>query len=201
MNDTESEVIADIKFRQAMGLNKYKTTVAENPLSLREWLQHALEECLDQAVYLKRAIQEFDEMMKPEPSEPVEQWRDATEADRSFEPQRLRVRDDGDSDWLYLDGQQLLVSGLGNGFGVFDSIGLVGWDQCQVLAKPKSVIKESLTTESDDWISWNGGKNPVPGKKVDVVYRNSNVTSWHSEAFCWESDGGDYDIIKYRVIK
>jgi hypothetical protein len=34
--------------------------VAENPLPLREWLEHAYEETLDQAIYLKRAIAEID---------------------------------------------------------------------------------------------------------------------------------------------
>jgi hypothetical protein len=57
----EAEVCLDIGRRQALGKNKYGTTVAENPLSLREWLHHAYEECLDQAVYLKRAIEEIDE--------------------------------------------------------------------------------------------------------------------------------------------
>ena len=56
----EAEVCADIARRQQMGINKYGTTVADNPLTLREWLQHALEEALDQAVYLKRAIAELD---------------------------------------------------------------------------------------------------------------------------------------------
>ena len=56
----EAEVCADIARRQQMGINKYGTTVADNPLTLREWLQHALEEALDQAVYLKRAIAEID---------------------------------------------------------------------------------------------------------------------------------------------
>lgn len=40
------------------GINR--TTVAENPLPLRQWLQHALEEALDQAVYLQRAIEELE---------------------------------------------------------------------------------------------------------------------------------------------
>jgi hypothetical protein len=39
---------------------KYRMTVADNPLSVREWLTHAYQECLDQAVYLKRAIEEID---------------------------------------------------------------------------------------------------------------------------------------------
>lgn len=52
----EALVCADIADRQALGIAKYGKTVAENPLSLEQWLQHAYEECLDQAVYLKRAI-------------------------------------------------------------------------------------------------------------------------------------------------
>ena len=58
--DTERLVCADILQRQQLGLKKYGTSVANNPLTLRQWLQHALEETLDQAVYLKRAIQELD---------------------------------------------------------------------------------------------------------------------------------------------
>lgn len=60
MKDTENEVCIDIRERQQCGFQKYGRTVAGNPLSLREWLQHAYEETLDQAVYLKRAIQELD---------------------------------------------------------------------------------------------------------------------------------------------
>lgn len=57
---TEAEVCKDIAERQQGGITKYNTTVRENPLSLRQWLQHAYEECLDQAVYLKRAMEEID---------------------------------------------------------------------------------------------------------------------------------------------
>lgn len=46
--------------RSAVGIKKHGTTTADNPLELRAWLQHALEECLDQAVYLRRAIWELD---------------------------------------------------------------------------------------------------------------------------------------------
>lgn len=56
---TEAAVVSDIARRQELGRRKYGTTVAENPLSLQQWLQHAYEECLDQAVYLKRAIEEI----------------------------------------------------------------------------------------------------------------------------------------------
>jgi hypothetical protein len=57
---TEARVIADIAKRQQLGIAKYGTTVAANPLELKQWLQHAYEESLDMAVYLKRAIEELD---------------------------------------------------------------------------------------------------------------------------------------------
>lgn len=56
----EAQVCADIARRQQLGLAKYGTTVAENPLELWQWLQHAYEEALDQAIYLKRAIVEME---------------------------------------------------------------------------------------------------------------------------------------------
>jgi len=59
---TEAKVCEDIAKRQALGIQKYGVTVEENQLSLLEWLQHAYEECLDQAVYLKRAIDEIKEI-------------------------------------------------------------------------------------------------------------------------------------------
>lgn len=61
----EAAVCADIAKRQALGIAKYRTTVADNPLELRQWLQHAYEEVLDQAVYLKRAMAEMDAQHQP----------------------------------------------------------------------------------------------------------------------------------------
>lgn len=60
LTGTESRVCADIAQRQQRGVAKYGTTVAQNPLTLRQWLQHAYEECLDQAIYLRRSIEELD---------------------------------------------------------------------------------------------------------------------------------------------
>lgn len=57
---TELKVCNDIAMRQQLGIKKYGTTVQDNPLSLKQWLQHAYEECLDSAVYLKRAMEELD---------------------------------------------------------------------------------------------------------------------------------------------
>jgi hypothetical protein len=56
----EAAVCDDIAERQQKGFSKYGVTVAENPLPLRDWLQHAYEETLDKAIYLKRAIAEID---------------------------------------------------------------------------------------------------------------------------------------------
>lgn len=57
---TESRVCEDIAKRQAIGIAKYGVTVEQQPLTLREWLQHAYLETLDKAIYLKRAIEEID---------------------------------------------------------------------------------------------------------------------------------------------
>jgi len=53
----EKMVCEDITKRQALGIKKYGTTVADNKLTHDQWLQHAYEEALDLAVYLKRAMQ------------------------------------------------------------------------------------------------------------------------------------------------
>lgn len=57
---TEARVCADVAYRQTLGIAKYKTTVADNPLALRAWLQHQYEELLDAAVYCRRAIEQMD---------------------------------------------------------------------------------------------------------------------------------------------
>lgn len=60
LSGTELRVCRLIAERQMRGIQKYGTTVEANPLTLRDWLQHALEESLDHAIYLKRAIEELD---------------------------------------------------------------------------------------------------------------------------------------------
>jgi hypothetical protein len=42
------------------GIEKYGVTLDRQDLSLRDWLDHALAECLDQAKYLQKAIDELD---------------------------------------------------------------------------------------------------------------------------------------------
>lgn len=62
MNATgvEARVCEDIAKRQHHGTLKYGTTVDSNPLPLRAWLQHAYEEALDMAVYLRRSMEELE---------------------------------------------------------------------------------------------------------------------------------------------
>lgn len=57
---TEGRLAQLLASRQQVGIKKYRTTVSKNPLSLRAWLVHALEEALDLAVYLMRSIEELD---------------------------------------------------------------------------------------------------------------------------------------------
>lgn len=49
-------VVADLRARSARGLSKYATTLSDSGLSHREFLQHAYEEALDFANYLKGAM-------------------------------------------------------------------------------------------------------------------------------------------------
>lgn len=58
MNDTETLVIDDIRKRQELGIKKYGTTLANNPLSKQQWRQHLYEELLDAVLYLKREGQQ-----------------------------------------------------------------------------------------------------------------------------------------------
>lgn len=46
----------DLLQRSQVGIAKYGTTLAREDLGLRDWLQHAYEETLDKAAYLKCAI-------------------------------------------------------------------------------------------------------------------------------------------------
>lgn len=58
-------VRADLLQRSELGIAKYGVTLDRKDLNLRDWLQHAYEETLDQANYLKRAIMEIDDAKAP----------------------------------------------------------------------------------------------------------------------------------------
>ncbi len=53
-------VCNDLKQRSEVGIKKYDTTLDQNEGDMRYWIQHAYEECLDQANYLKRLLMELD---------------------------------------------------------------------------------------------------------------------------------------------
>lgn len=59
--DTVVEAVrTDLLSRSKLGIAKYGVTLDRTDLNLRDWLQHAYEETLDQANYLKRSIIELD---------------------------------------------------------------------------------------------------------------------------------------------
>lgn len=54
------EVRDDLLSRSERGIKKYGVTMDRDDLSLSEWLNHAYEETLDKALYLKKAIKELN---------------------------------------------------------------------------------------------------------------------------------------------
>jgi hypothetical protein len=43
-----------LKNRSETGIRKYGTTLDRTDLEVKQWIDHAIEECLDQALYLQR---------------------------------------------------------------------------------------------------------------------------------------------------
>jgi hypothetical protein len=43
-----------LKNRSETGIRKYGTTLDRTDLEIKQWIDHAIEECLDQALYLQR---------------------------------------------------------------------------------------------------------------------------------------------------
>ena len=56
MNRILYSIIDDLLDREDKGLKEYGTTMDRTDLSKQEWLQHAYEEALDLAIYLKKII-------------------------------------------------------------------------------------------------------------------------------------------------
>ena len=50
------DVRTDLLIREKKGFETYNTNMDRKDLTELEWLTHAYEECLDQAVYLKKLI-------------------------------------------------------------------------------------------------------------------------------------------------
>ena len=58
----EALVCKEIARRQQLGINKYGVTVAENKLTLLQWVRHAKEEALDMAIYLTKVESVLEDM-------------------------------------------------------------------------------------------------------------------------------------------
>lgn len=59
--DTVIDAVRDDLLRRSQfGIKKYGVTLDRKDLNLRDWLNHAYEEALDHANYLKRAMMEID---------------------------------------------------------------------------------------------------------------------------------------------
>jgi hypothetical protein len=56
------ETRKDLLDRSEAGIKKYNNTLDREDLDLVDWLQHAYEEMLDGALYLKRAKKDIEEM-------------------------------------------------------------------------------------------------------------------------------------------
>ena len=51
-----NDVVMDMIMREKRGFIEYKQTMDREDLTQREWLQHAYEEVLDLALYLKKIL-------------------------------------------------------------------------------------------------------------------------------------------------
>lgn len=56
-----NKVVAELEARELKGLDTYGTTLDRTDLTRSQWLQHAYEEALDLALYLKKLKIEEDE--------------------------------------------------------------------------------------------------------------------------------------------
>ena len=53
------QVIAKFEQRSEVGIRKYGTTLEENNLSIEEWINHAIEEQMDNILYLTKLKNEL----------------------------------------------------------------------------------------------------------------------------------------------
>ena len=56
MSQVTQQVINDINARELKGLETYGTTMDRTDLTQEQWLNHAYEEALDFAIYLKKLL-------------------------------------------------------------------------------------------------------------------------------------------------
>lgn len=88
-------VIAELRARSKHGVAKYGVTLAKSGLSLKDFLIHALQECLDQANYLMGAIEQLDAhpFIMPAPGRPTEYEGPKTVTERTILSAQAFARD------------------------------------------------------------------------------------------------------------
>ena len=59
------QLVAELRRRSAVGLQKYGEPLSQDDLKLIDWLRHALEETLDNAGYLQAAINSLESGQHP----------------------------------------------------------------------------------------------------------------------------------------
>jgi hypothetical protein len=82
------DTIKDLASRAEVGLTKYNTTMDREDLIASDWVQHAYEECLDMALYLKRLRKDMlamEEELRAFKTQAMikEQWKEIEEEDKN----------------------------------------------------------------------------------------------------------------------
>ena len=54
--------------------------------------------------------------------------------------------------------------------------------------------------DPDRWWDWEGGENPVPGKMVEMEFRDGGKHKDKSDNWPWDHVQSCSDIVRYRVI-
>ncbi len=61
LTGTELDLCKLIASRQEVGKKKYGVQLRDNPLSLRDWLTHSIQEKADDLLYMLRAVEKIDQ--------------------------------------------------------------------------------------------------------------------------------------------
>jgi len=64
--------------------------------------------------------------------------------------------------------------------------------------EPNSILTPKQVSEG--WIEWHGEENPVPGKRVNMLFRDGMRIDARSESYHWDKYRNN-PIIAYRVIE
>lgn len=211
---TEARVCQDIADRQAKGLQKYGTTVEGNPLGVVRWLRHAYEECLDQAVYLRRCIEVLEGFpieikggggagWSGSMAESLVAAQSTTLEDGSTLTATGPVQNDPHAELrqTWKPGQVWQVNCKGTIFDWINVSGIPEWSpKLEYRRHPDYQDAEDASKPvEEEWIKWSGGLPPIDlGGKVQVRLRNGGLEDGKPADFEWDRAGFPSDIVAYR---